>query len=85
MTIDGQKQPIEADPTAALAYQLNDSPIYAMEIAGFFNGSVFTSGLIPKDRAQDGIFTMQPYKARENSCRVSAWHRIESRTLGGIN
>ncbi|MFI3191160.1 hypothetical protein BCS42_09575 [Crenothrix sp. D3] len=63
VTIDGQQQPIESDPTAALAYQLNDSPIYAMEIAGFFNGSVFTSGLIPKDRAQDGIFTLQPYQA----------------------
>ena len=60
--IDGQKQPIESDPTAALAYQLNDSPIYAMEIAGFFNASVFNSGLIPKDRAQDGIFTLQPYR-----------------------
>lgn len=63
VTIDGQKQPIESDSTAALAYQLNDSPLYAMEIAGFLNASVFTSGLIPKDRAQDGIFTMQPYRA----------------------
>ncbi len=63
VTIDGQKQPIESDPTAALAYQLNDSPLYAMEISAFINGSIFTSGLIPKDRAQDGIFTMQPYKA----------------------
>jgi pimeloyl-ACP methyl ester carboxylesterase len=63
VTIDGQKQPIESDPTAALAYQLNDSPLYAMEIAGFLNGSVFTSGLLSKDRAQDGIFTMQPYQA----------------------
>lgn len=63
VTIDGQQQPIESDPTAALAYQLNDSPLYAMEIAGFLNGSIFTSGLLSKDRAQDGIFTMQPYKA----------------------
>ena len=62
VTIDGQKQPMESDSTAAFAYQLNDSPIYAMEIAGFFNASVFTSGLIPKDRAQDGIFTLQPYR-----------------------
>ena len=62
VTIDGQKQPIESDVTAAFAYQLNDSPIYAMEIAGFFKASVFTSGLIPKDRAQDGIFTLQPYR-----------------------
>jgi pimeloyl-ACP methyl ester carboxylesterase len=62
VTIDGQKQPIESDSTAAFAYQLNDSPLYAMEIAAFFNSSVFTSGLIPKDRAQDGIFTLQPYR-----------------------
>ncbi len=62
VTIDGQKQPIESDVTAAFAYQLNDSPIYAMEIAGFFKASVFTSGLIPKDRAQDGVFTLQPYR-----------------------
>ena len=62
VTIDGQKRPMESDSTAALAYQLNDSPIYAMEIAGFFNASVFTSGLVPKDRAQDGIFTLQPYR-----------------------
>ena len=62
VTIDGQKQPLESDPTATLAYQLNDSPLYAIEIAGFLHGSVFTSGLLPKDRAQDGIFTMQPYR-----------------------
>jgi pimeloyl-ACP methyl ester carboxylesterase len=62
VTIDGLKQPMESDPTAPLAYQLDNSPLYAMEIAGFFNGSVLTSGLIPKDRAQDGIFTMQPYR-----------------------
>ncbi|MDD5266406.1 MAG: alpha/beta hydrolase [Methylococcales bacterium] len=60
--IDGQKQPMESDSTAAFAYQLNDSPIYAMEIAGFFNASVFANGLIPKDRAQDGIFTLQPFR-----------------------
>ena len=45
-----------------LLINLNDSPIYAMEIAGFFNASVFTSDLVPKDRAQDGIFTLQPYR-----------------------
>ena len=63
VTIAGQKQPIESDSTAALAYQLNDSPLYAMEIAGFLRGSVLTSGLLPKNRAQDGIFLMHPYKA----------------------
>ena len=63
VSIDDQQLPIESDSTAALAYQLNDSPLYAMEIAGFLRGSVFTSGLLPKDRAQDGIFLTQPYKA----------------------
>ena len=62
VTIDGQTRPMESDSTAAFAYQLNDSPIYAMEIAGFFKASVFTSDLVPKDRAQDGIFTLQPYR-----------------------
>jgi pimeloyl-ACP methyl ester carboxylesterase len=59
--IDGQKQTIESDPSAAFAFQLNDSPIYAMEIANFLSGGVF-SGFIPKDRAQDGLFTLQPYR-----------------------
>ncbi|MCW7494784.1 alpha/beta hydrolase [Leptospira sp. 2 VSF19] len=61
--IDGQKQPMESDASATFAYQLDDSPLYAMEIAGFLNGGILSSGLIPKDRAQDGIFTLQPYKA----------------------
>jgi pimeloyl-ACP methyl ester carboxylesterase len=62
VVIDGQKQPMESDPTATFAYQLDDSPLYAMEITNFLYGGIFTSGLIPKDRAQDGIFTLQPYK-----------------------
>lgn len=61
VAIDGQQQAIEYDPTAALAYQLNDSPIYAMEISGFLNGTIL-NGLIPTDRAQDGILTLYPYK-----------------------
>lgn len=60
VAVDGRPQPIESDPTAALAYQLNDSPIYDMEIAGFLRGGVFNQ--FPKDRANDGLFTMTPYK-----------------------
>jgi hypothetical protein len=59
--VNGQPQPIEYDPTAALARQLQDNPIYAMEIANFFSGGLF-SGIIPKDRAQDGLFTLRPYR-----------------------
>lgn len=59
--IDGREQPLESDPTAALAYQLEGSPIYAAELAGFLRGGAFR-GLMPRDRAQDGLFMMQPYR-----------------------
>ncbi|WP_340123785.1 alpha/beta hydrolase [Methylobacter svalbardensis] len=62
VNVDGQQQPIESDPTAALAYQLNDSPLYALEISNFLSGGLF-SGMVPKDRAQDGLFTFHPYRA----------------------
>jgi len=61
VTVDGQQQTIESDSTAALAYQLNDSPLYAMEIASFLRGGIF-SGIVPKDRTQDGLFTLHPYR-----------------------
>ncbi len=61
VTVDGREQPLESDSTAALAYQLNDSPLYAMEIAGFLRGGI-ASGLLPKDRTQDGLLMMEPYR-----------------------
>ena len=60
VTIDGQSQPLESDPTAALAYQLESSPLYGLEIAAFLRAGAFGS-MLPRDRAQDGLFTMQPY------------------------
>jgi pimeloyl-ACP methyl ester carboxylesterase len=59
--VEGREQPLESDPTAALAYQLDKSPVYAMEIAGFLHGGIFR-GQIPRDRAQDGLFTLYPYR-----------------------
>ncbi len=82
VTIDGQKQPMESDATAAFAYQLNDSPIYAMEIAGFFNGVGLHQWPDSKRPGAGRYFYTATLPAREDSCRVSAWHRIESRTLG---
>lgn len=61
VTIDGQPQVIESDPTAAIAYQMNNSPMYMMELTGFLGSSLF-SGAIPKDRTQDGLFTLYPYQ-----------------------
>jgi pimeloyl-ACP methyl ester carboxylesterase len=59
--IDGQDLPLESDPTAALAYQLEGSELYAMEIAAFMRGGIFRD-LIPRSRAQDGLFLLHPYK-----------------------
>jgi len=59
--IDGREQPLESDPTATLAYQLEGSPIYAAEIAGFLRGGAFR-GMLPRDRAYDGLAMMQPYR-----------------------
>lgn len=59
--IGGRPLPIEFDSTAALAYQLQDNPMYALEISNFFTAGLF-SGMLPKDRAQDGLFTLQPYR-----------------------
>ena len=57
VTVDGQAQPLEYDPTAALAYQLDKSPLYAMEIAAFLRAGVFARP-IPRDRTQDGLFML---------------------------
>lgn len=60
VSIDHQIQPLEFDPTAALAYQLNNNPFYSMEILNFLKGGLF-SGALPKDRANDGLLTLYPY------------------------
>ncbi len=60
VTIDGRPQPLESDPTAALAYQLESNPLYELEIAAFLRGGAFAS-MLPRDRTQDGLFTTQPY------------------------
>jgi pimeloyl-ACP methyl ester carboxylesterase len=61
VTVDGQAQPLEFDSTGALAYQLEGSPLYAMEIGGFLRGGVI-GRLAPRDRAQDGLGMMHPYQ-----------------------
>lgn len=61
VAIAGQELPLESDPTAALAYQLEGSQLYAMEITAFLRGGLFRD-LIPRDRANDGLFLLHPYK-----------------------
>ena len=59
--VEGREQPLESDPTATLAYQLEGSPIYDMEITGFFRGGIL-SNLKLHDQARDGLVMMQPYR-----------------------
>jgi pimeloyl-ACP methyl ester carboxylesterase len=61
VTIDGKPQPLEVDPTAAFALQLESNPLYDLEIAAFLRAGAFGS-MLPKDRTQDGLFTLQPYQ-----------------------
>lgn len=59
--IDGSTQPLEADPSAALALQLEGSPLYDVEMAAFLRGNIF-GRLVPKDRENDGLELLQPYR-----------------------
>lgn len=59
--VDDQELPLEFDPTAAYAYRLNNNPIYSLELVNFIKGGLF-SGAIPKDRINDGLFTLFPYR-----------------------
>jgi pimeloyl-ACP methyl ester carboxylesterase len=61
ITLDGQAHPLEFDATAALASQLDGSTIYDTEIAGFLRGGAL-GRLLPRDRAQDGLGFLQPYR-----------------------
>jgi pimeloyl-ACP methyl ester carboxylesterase len=61
VTVDARPQPLEVDPTAAFASQLESNPLYDLEIAAFLRGGAFGS-MLPKDRTQDGLFTLQPYQ-----------------------
>jgi pimeloyl-ACP methyl ester carboxylesterase len=61
VTIDGQPQPLDADPSAALALQLEGNPLYALEITAFLRAGAF-GRMLPGDRTKDGLFTLHPYR-----------------------
>ena len=61
VTIDGRTQPLEFDSTAALAYQLEGSRLYDIEIGAFLRAGV-VGRQIARDRAQDGLFMLRPYR-----------------------
>lgn len=53
-----QKESLESDSTAALAYTLEGSQAYAFEIGGFLKEALKT--YFPKMRTQDGLFFLHP-------------------------
>jgi pimeloyl-ACP methyl ester carboxylesterase len=61
VTVDGRPQQLEFDTTAALAYQLEGSPLYGLEIVGFLRGGML-GRVFPHDRAQDGLGLLWPYR-----------------------
>jgi len=54
--IDGRDVPLELEPTAALAYMLEGSPVWDFEFAGFRLAD-------PGQIFGDGLLMMQPYRA----------------------
>jgi pimeloyl-ACP methyl ester carboxylesterase len=51
--IEGQTLPIELETTSSLAYMLAETPPWARELAGFFQGDLARHG--------DGLVSMEPY------------------------
>lgn len=60
--IDNRDIELEFDTTVPLASMLDGSPLYQAEVTGFFRGGIL-SGFLQKDRTQDGLFMLQPYRA----------------------
>jgi len=58
LTVNGREERLEVEPTVALAYMLEGSPVYDMEIAGFLKGVART--YLPRGEAQDGLILLQP-------------------------
>jgi triacylglycerol esterase/lipase EstA (alpha/beta hydrolase family) len=58
VTVEGREVPLERETTAALAYRLDDSPLWDFEIAGFRRGD-FRPG---DDEESYGLFMVQPYR-----------------------
>jgi pimeloyl-ACP methyl ester carboxylesterase len=52
--------PLESEPSAALAYRLEGSPVWDFEIAGFRRGDFSFSGAA-KNNGDNGLFMLHPY------------------------
>ena len=57
--VGGQRVPLESDPSAALAYRLEGSPVWDFEIAGFREGDF--SFLGNRDGGDSGLYMLHRY------------------------
>jgi len=57
ITVNGKEQRLEVEPTVALAYLLEGSQAYGLEIAGFLRSALRT--YLPQGQAQDGLILLQ--------------------------
>ncbi len=53
-TVEGRAVPLEFEPSAALAYTLNDAPVWESEIRGFLYGNFLKSGW--------ALYALSPYR-----------------------
>jgi triacylglycerol esterase/lipase EstA (alpha/beta hydrolase family) len=60
VNIDGRTVPLEYELSSAMAYTLEGSQVYRLELKGLFSGDFSLIG--KKARYQDGIFLMEPYR-----------------------
>jgi hypothetical protein len=56
VSVDGREQPLESDPTAALALWLQHSPVWDAEMRGLLQLGILE--WIPHDRADAGLFLL---------------------------
>ena len=75
VAVGGRDVPLELEPTAALAYQLEGAPIWDFEIAGFrFADQSAIFG--------DGLVMMRPDRPERIPCCPGTRHGIESGAMG---
>ena len=66
-------QPLEYDPTAALAYQLDKSPLYAMEIAALLRAGVFAQQHAARPDSRRSVYAAPiPPRLRSRWCWCTA-------------
>ena len=73
-TVEGRAVPLEFEPSAALAYTLNDAPVWESEIRGFLYGNFLKSGW--------ALYALSPVSPGTRARRPDPRDGLQSRALG---